>query len=253
MSNKLDGLIFDKNLNRYVPEFPETEEEEKFVITVPTGKVTMADLPNSPKATMKAALAAGWTVNAWLTVGMVPPTLYLHDSDPDINENADEEEGAKPKAEPHSAGDIKFDGYAKTIYVVEARCGNLPLGFQAHYVGKDYGQVEDGEGGVKPDKRNKAGGFECALLADPVGIVQPLHFNYQAITVRRGRDEKGRIAETEASFEKNKKRSQDMADYLNLTANDGAFILVKRPVLTASNQFTNWLSEWASYGRLTNV
>lgn len=224
--------IWSHELNRYVEEFPETNEVENFTVTYPRTAMRLIDLPTSPKSLLKALMAAGWETRAWLTIGEIAPTLYLSDS-------ADEGENS------HVKGDIRFDGYTASMYVIEGRAAfNLPLGMQAHYVGKNYGEG---------DKRNKPGSFSHARLADPVGVVQELGFDYQPIKVTRGKDQAGRIVETPASFAKNQLLMKQMAERLDRDHNDGAFILNHRPTLTASTKATDWLAEWASYGKLANV
>lgn len=232
MSSALKGKVYDPLSKSYVDEFPETTAPApSFAPVEARRRVEAGELPTSPRGAYKAALAAGWEVVAWLTVGEQSPTLYLSDSEED-------------DANQYSKGDIRYDGYRASIYVIEARVSaTVPIGFRAFYLGKDYGAG---------DKRNKPGSFDCAFVADPVGTVQVLDHTYKPIPVTRGRDQAGRVVETEASFKANQARMQKMADDLN-AQNDGSFILNRRPMFAGAKEFTTWIAEWASYGRLSNV
>lgn len=236
-------MVYSRAERRYVPEFPETDEaENRFVVLVPPHKIDGKTLPTSPKGFYTKALAAGWEVNAWCTVGKVLPSLYLHDSAAPAEGEVD--------PNPHKKGDVKFEGYDSNLYVVEARVAfNVPLGFRAHFVSRDYGTGNDG----KPDTRSKPGSFEGALVADPVGLPRASGHHYDPVKITRAKDERGRTVETEASFADRKRIAQAQADYLTEASFDGTFIFDRCPYLTSSTELTAWLKEWATYGRLANA
>ena len=236
MPNPLEGKHYDREMRGYVLDVVPVAPDP-FTVIVPKQRVDLTILPTSPRSTAKRATEMGWEVSCWATVGHMAPTLYL--SDADVKEG--EEEGAKPA---YREGDVRFDGYRATIYVVEAREFRVPLGFQAFYLGKHY---KDG------DKRNTAGSFDWARIADPVGVPVELTFAYEPIKVQIGRDPHTHaIIETEASFKSREKSAGDMARRLREEHNDGATYFPKRLHTTSAKDLTAWLAEWAEYGFLTH-
>lgn len=228
-SNELDGMHYDRGMRMYVPDVV-SETADPFTLITPPERIEGASLPTSPKGVWKAALGAGWNVSCWRSEGVMAPTLYIHAS-----EEGDEN--------PHSAGDVLYDGYALTIYVVEAREPYLPLAFQAFYHAKTYGPG---------DKRNTLGSFEFARVLDPVGIPVELRADYKPIKVSRGTDSKGRVTETAESFRRNQMRAERAAEAANREYNDGSYWMWNSLSFHAAKPLTAWIGQWASFGPLSH-
>lgn len=199
-------------------ELQEDEVSETFTLTQPPTRIGVEDLPRSPKSTYLAATACGWAVSAWLSVGEVAPTLYVGNSD----------EGAK---KPYNAGDVKWDGYTARLFIVEARVLDLPLGFRAHYLGKQYG-----DGRAAP-----LGGFDYALAVDPVGVPRALRADYNPIKQLRGKFETGK------SFLRRQNDAKTLADEMAAAYNDGGVTFETAPLFAVAGEFDSWLAEWQSF------
>jgi hypothetical protein len=197
---------------------PEPEVSETFTLLRRSERLDPDALPRSPKSTFRLATECGWMVHAWLAVGEYAPTLYVSNSDEDDKH-------------PHSIGDVLYDGYRANIYVVEARDPELPLGFKASYIGKEY---EDG-------RSAPAGSFDHALIVDPVGIPHVLKSVYKPIKQDRGK------YETTKSFSRRLADAQKMADEQDRLYNTGEVIFQHRRMFTAARPFDSWLAEWRSF------
>lgn len=158
------------------------------------------------------------------------PTLYMSDS----------EEGA---ANQYRVGDVRFDGYDVTLFVVEGREPRLPIGFRAHFRGKFYGAVEDNP---KNKTRNSLGSFEYAWIADPVGVPVELRYEYAPIDVSRGDQE------IEKYYRLRIMEAERAAVRMNREYNDGSYHMDQRPMLTSSKELTDWLTQWKEYGALSH-
>lgn len=215
----LDGMHYDVETHQYMPDVVSETINPFTLLSGPT-RIDGLTLPQSPKATFKRAVAAGWEASAWRSTGTQDPTLFLSDF----------EEGAK---EPHNAGDVRWDGYDATLFVVEARVPHLPIAFQAFFRGKTYA----------PELAKKAvgGSFEYAQVLDPVGVPVALVYDYPPIGQTRG------DYETEASFQRRIDDSVEMAARVAEEHNDGEVAFMTRHVFEAAKQFDAWLAEWLPF------
>lgn len=223
MSNELDGMRYDRDMRMYVPETV-GEERDSFTLVQSPTRIDGSAMPSSPKSLWKLASSLDWMVSCWVSLATVAPTLYMSSSD----------EGSKTQ---YSAGDVRFDGYNLTIYTVESREPLLPIGFKAQFVGKSYG---DG------DKRNTAGSFEYALLADPVGCPTGMRFGYEAVKLLRGE------REIEKFYQRRVMDAERDALRMNREYNDGAYWMNTRPMITAAKPLLAWLGQWGNYGKLSH-
>lgn len=178
-------------------------------------RIGLSDLPLSPRKAFKAATAMNWLISAWFSTAAIAPVLFTS-SDP---------------ATGRSVGDLKSEGYTERLFVIEGRDPNLPIGFQAQYLGKDY------EGA----RASVAGSFSSAVVIDPVGLPRELHAKYKAIPVHRGK------FETEASYQNNLKRANLMAEQQNSDYNDHAIIFNNKRMFNKAGDFDAWLAEWKSF------
>jgi len=191
----------------------EEEVSETFTLIAAPTRITLAELPTSPKGAFKLATAMGWDVSAWITLGEFAPTLYTGSTD------------------THVAGEVKAVGYHARIFTVEARDPLMPLGFQAHYLGKQYA-----------DGRKASGGsFEHARVADPVGVATGLNAKYAPIGQVRGQ------YENNESIERRKNDAQADADRMNLDYNTGAIGFAPLHLFRTAGDFKSWLAEWQSF------
>ena len=195
---------------------PDEVSETYTIIEVPV-QLHGADLdklPRSPKSAFKAAIECGWEVRVWVTVGQFAPTYYVASSD------------------THAAGEQRAAGYRARVYIIEGRDPQLPLGFQAHYVAKEYA---DG-------RKASAGGFDHARIIDPVGIPVVLSAVYAPI--RQLRDK----YENSASFQKRVTVAKQRAEEMTAAYNDGAVVYPGADqLLKNSASFNTWLAEWQSF------
>jgi len=191
----------------------EEEVSETFTLIAASTRITMSDLPTSPKGAFKIATALGWDVSAWLTLGEFAPTLYMASSD------------------AHVAGEVKTVGYLSRVFTVEARDPLMPLGFQAHYLGKVF---EDG-------RKASGGSFEHARVMDPVGVATGLNTKYAPIRQVRGQ------YENNDSIQRRKDDAQADADRMNATYNTGAIGFSPLHLFKTAGEFKSWLAEWQSF------
>lgn len=179
----------------------------------PPERIDVGRLPLSPKKTFITAQANGWRVQAWLSLAVVAPAVYVGNSD------------------THSAGDEKAPGYMSSMFTVEARDELLPLGFRALYLGKVY---EDG-------RKAPGGAFSNATVVDPVGVSRLLSFDYQPIKQVRGK------SETEKSWQARLDAFEQMAADQDADYNDGETVLNTAHTFTVAKEFDSWLAEWKSF------
>ena len=199
-------------------EVSETEEQA-FQIIAPMSRITLDQLPQSPKKTAVRAIEMGWEVREWLTIVEYEPTLFL----------AQSKEGDRNQ---HIVGDVRYEGYTASLYVVEARDPlSRDVGFRAYYAGKSYAS----------GKKGAAGAFTQALIHDPVGIPILLHAEYKLI--RPSRDK----YETEASFNRRVKAVDDLVAEMDRTYNDGSWYFAKTHWFSVAGEFDAWLADWEGY------
>ena len=191
----------------------EVSETAAFTLIEPPKRIGVSDLPQSPKSTFTAATNCGWEVHAWLSIGEVAPTLYVSNTD------------------AHSAGEVYLDGYTARMFTVEARDPDLPIGFQAHYLGKVYAN----------GRKAGLGSFDYALVVDPVGVPRELRAKYKPIKQDRGK------YETAKSFQRRVTDAQKVADEMTASYNDGSVDFQHRPMFTVAREFDSWLAEWRSF------
>ena len=191
----------------------EVSETAALALVEPPRRIEVADLPQSPKSAFLTATAMDWTVHAWLAIGEVAPTLYVSNTD------------------AHSAGDVYLDGYTARMFTVEARDPDLPIGFQAHYLGKVYA---DG-------RKSGRGSFDYAMVVDPVGVPRVLRAEYKPIKQDRGK------YETTASFQRRVAAAQARADEQDRTYNNHTVIFQNRRMFVTAREFDAWLAEWRSF------
>lgn len=195
-------------------EFPET-----FLLLEATHRIELADLPQSPRKTFRAAEALGWDVHAWLTVGEVAPVLFLYGS-------------LESDANQHNAGDVRFEGYTSNLYAVEARDPqSRAIGFRAHYTGKVY----------QSGKKSSLGAFDFAMVADPVGVPVQLWAEYVPIRQTRG------DFETDKSFAARKGSAAQMADEMDKSYNDHSWYFNQRPFFSSASELDAWMTEWKGF------
>lgn len=201
----------------------EEEVSETFTLTQRPTRITVAELPRSPKSVFLAAEACGWEARAWVSSGRVAPTLYVSNS----------KSNASDKGQ-HNAGDVKTAGYTLRMFTVEARDLKMPLGFRARFLGKEYE-------GRKPT----AGSFEDAHIVDPVGIPTKPHVEYKAIRQVRAKYETGQ------SFERRSKEATERASQMSADYNDGEIFYFNETHFSVARDFDSWLSEWRSFAQPT--
>ena len=199
-------------------EVLEDEVSETFTLTQPPTRIEPTALPRSPKSTYLSALNIGWDARAWLSTGEVAPVLYVSNS----------EENAKS---PHNAGDIKFRGYTARMFVVEARDLAMPLGFRAHYLGKEY---SDGS-------KATAGSFGFARVVDPAGVASEARAVYKPIPQLRGK------YETAASFQRRSDEAKNIADGMTANYNDNTITIHHTSSFSVARDFDSWLAGWQSF------
>lgn len=197
-----------------IDEAEVSETISSFTLTKAPTKINVVDLPLSPKKALLSAAACGWQVRAWEAFGDTAPKLYMSSSE----------------GQGYSVGDVKTDGYVSRLVTIEARDLDLPLGFKAHYLGKVYAN----------GRKAAAGSFAYAAVVDPVGIPRELRATYKVIAYHRGK------FETEASFNNNSNRAQEMADEQD-GYNDGRLLFQGRHLFKTAGDFDAWLAEWKSY------
>jgi len=191
----------------------EEVSETSFTLLEPPEKIDATRLPQSPKKAFVTAEAIGWSVRAWLSLGVIAPAVYV------------------TTTENHNAGDKKADGYIASMFTIEARDELMPLGFRALYIGKQY---ED-------SRKAPAGSFSTAAVVDPVGVPRLLSFEYQPIKQLRGK------AETEKSWKGRLDAFDQMAADQRSDYNDGDAVFNTSHVFTAAGEFDSWLADWKSF------
>lgn len=180
-------------------------EERAVTILEPARRITDTELGTSPKKVYLAAKALGWQLAAWVSVSDVAPVLYLNDS----------VEGAE---NPHSAGDIRYEGYLARNYTVEARHPKLRLGFRARWVGKGIAGM--------------TASFSEAKVADPVGIPTELYMSYEMNKIQA--DVAGLTERAAATLAAERRGRYD----------DGATYLAHTKMMLAGREFTLWIDDW---------
>jgi len=178
--------------------------------TQPPKRITLGELPRSPRVVAHTALDCGWDVRAWLSIVEAPPTYYVNSS------------------EENAAGDVKIAGHLLRMITVEARDPNMPLGFKANYISKSA----------------TGASFQDALVVDPVGIPRELRADYKAMKQVRAK------YETSESIKLRTDDVIQRADLAKLAYNDGGFAFFNQARFSAARDLDAWLAEWQSFSAI---